>query len=331
MKILKKTGIALAVFLTAFGAQSALAQDRAAAITAYNEALELAKGTDIPKAIAAFQKAADAATKAGDAKDIKDKAEGQIPSLQFNYAAGLYKAGKVAESIDAFKKAAEFGTRYGDADTKRKAENNLPTLYYGLGNAHLKANKFAEANAAFDEALKLNANHASAMYGKYLVLKSQDNWDAALPMAEKAIAAAKAANDSKVLTTVQDNVRKEFIARAVKRTTEAKSYTEAISLLTEASKYGEDADIYYRMAETYNKMGQSDNAITNATKALEMEKGGRADKAKIQFELGTAQMAKGNFQAACSAFSEAAVGSFKTAAEHHMEHDLKCKGGSPGN
>ncbi len=304
-----------------------MAQSRTEAITAFNSALEVAKGTDINAAIAAFQKAADIATKAGDSKDIKDKAEKQIPTLQFRLAAGLYSSGKVEESIAAFKKAAEFGTRYGDADIKRRSENNLPTIYYAVGNNHLKANKFAEADAAFDEALKLNPNFANAYYGKFLSLKAKNNWEGALEMAKKTIEVATATNDNRAGNLVKENVRKELIFRAVRRV-EAKSYTEAIDMLNSALAYGEDADIYYRMAETFNKMGQSDNAISNANKALELEKGGRPDKAKIYFELAMAHMAKGNFPAACSAFGESAVGSFKTAAEHHMQHDLKCGGGT---
>lgn len=323
MKNLLKAGFTICVFVVISITQISLAQTRVEAITAFNEALEIAKGTDFQKAIAAFQKAADIATKAGDSKDIKDKAEKQIPTLQFKLAGSLYSAGNVQESIEAFKKAAEFGSRYGDADIKRRSENNLPTIYYSVGSNHLKANKFAEADAAFNEALKLNPNFANAYYGKYLSLKAQNKWDEAVQMANKTVEIAKKSNDNRVINVVSENVRKELILRGVKRS-DAKSYTEAISLFTESLKFGEDPDAYYRMAETYNKMGQSDNAITSANKSLELEKGGAADKAKIYFELGLAQMAKGSFPAACASFKQAAVGSFKTAADHHMKNDLKC-------
>jgi tetratricopeptide (TPR) repeat protein len=323
MKNLLKASITFCVLAAISVTQISFAQTRVEAITAFNEALEVAKGNDFQKAIAAFQKAADIATKAGDSKDIKDKAEKQLPTLQFKLAGSLYSSGKVQESIDAFKKAAEYGTRYGDADIKRRSENNLPTIYYAVGNNHLKANKFAEADAAFNEALKLNPNFANAYYGKYLSLKAQNKWDEAVVMANKTVEMAKKANDNRVVNTVSDNVRKEYIVRGVRRS-EAKSYTEAIGMFNDALKFGEDPDAHYRMAETYNKMGQSDNAIASANKSLELEKGGAADKAKIYFELGTAQMAKGNFTAACSSYKLAAVGSFKNAAEHHMKNDLKC-------
>lgn len=304
-----------------------MAQTRTEAITAFNSALEIAKGSDINAAIAAFQKAADLATKAGDSKDIKDKAEKQIPTLQFRLAASMYSAGKITESIVAFKKAAEYGTRYGDANIKRRSESNLPTLYYSVGTNHLKATKLAEADVAFDEALKLNPNFANAYYGKFLLLKAKNNWDGALAMADKTIQVATATNDSRAGNLVKENVRKELIIRAAGRT-EAKSYTEAVDILNSATKYGEDPDIFYRLAETYNKMGQLDNAIANANKALELEKGGKPDKAKIYFELAMAHMAKGNFPAACSAFGEAAVGNFKTSAEHYRNNELKCSGGT---
>lgn len=304
-----------------------LAQTRTEAITAFNSALEIAKGSDINAAIAAFQKAADLATKAGDSKDIKDKAEKQIPTLQFRLAASMYSAGKITESIVAFKKAAEYGTRYGNDDIKRRSESNLPTLYYSVGTNHLKATKLAEADVAFDEALKLNPNFANAYYGKFLLLKAKNNWDGALAMADKTIEVATATNDSRAGNLVKENVRKELIIRAAGRT-EVKSYTEAVDILNSATKYGEDPDIFYRLAETFNKMGQLDNAIANANKALELEKGGRPDKAKIYFELAIAQMAKGNFPAACSAFGEAAVGNFKTSAEHYRNNELKCSGGT---
>jgi len=323
MKNLLKAGFTLCVFVVISITQISLAQTRVEAITAFNEALEVAKGTDFPKAIAAFQKAADIATKAGDSKDIKDKAEKQLPTLQFKLAGSLYSSGNVQESIDAFKKAAEFGARYGDADIKRRSENNLPTIYYSVGTNHLKANRYADADVAFNEALKLNPNFANAYYGKYLSLKAQNKWDQAVEMASKTVEMAKKSNDNRVMNAVTENVRKEYIARGVKRS-DAKSYSEAIAMFTESVKFGDDPDAYYRMAETYNKMGQSDNAISSANKSLELEKGGASEKAKIYFELGLAQMAKGNFQASCAAFKQASVGSFKTAADHHMKNDLKC-------
>ena len=105
--------------------------------------------------------------------------------------------------------------------------------------------------------------------------------------------------------------------------------TQGIDYLTRAAGYETDeADVFYRLAEAYNKRSLYNDAITNAQRALDLESGGVADKAKIYFELGFAYQMQNNKDAACSAMKNASYGDFRDPANHKMEFELKCPGTS---
>ena len=93
--------------------------------------------------------------------------------------------------------------------------------------------------------------------------------------------------------------------------------------------YGESADSYYRLAEASNKLSRYSDAVSYSNQALALEQGGNTDKAKIFFELGLANQMLDNKGEACSAFENAAYGSFKSPSEHKMEFELKCSSTQP--
>ncbi len=64
-------------------------------------------------------------------------------------------------------------------------------------------------------------------------------------------------------------------------------------MLTKASKYGDDKDLFYYFADVYNKQKNFDKGTEYAQKGLALETGGPDAKAKFYFQLALAQAGKG--------------------------------------
>lgn len=286
------------------------------AILAYNAALELAKGEDLQAAIVAFLKAAELADQAGDAS-TKKLAVKQITPIQYNIAAALYSEKKYEEMIQALKKTIEYAELYGDQINKDKALKILPTVYFNLGNDQLRDKQFDAALATFDEAILMDATMSRAYLGKFMTLLQLNKLDEAMTVADLGIEIAKTANDMTIQTAIQDRARNNIKTRAT-RLIESKP-REALTLLEDGLKYGEDSDVHYLMARAYNVSKLFDNAIGAANKSLAIAKGSAADKAKINFELAMAYNEKKNKAAACSAFKAAAYGQFKVNADYYIK------------
>ncbi len=84
-------------------------------------------------------------------------------------------------------------------------------------------------------------------------------------------------------------------------------------------QYLETADVHYYMAHASNQLGNYQAALGHADKALALETGSRAAKAKIHFEKAEAHKNLAQYQLAVQSYSEAAYGDFKQRAEHEIE------------
>ncbi|MGK7371363.1 MAG: tetratricopeptide repeat protein, partial [Candidatus Halalkalibacterium sp. M3_1C_030] len=185
----------------------------------------------------------------------------------------------------------------------------------------------SESLASLNQAIERNPNYAKAYYQKGIVLKNQEssNFEKALEQFDRAIEVGNKTNDNQIVRKAKESAHDELLYRGSKAT-EAKNYKTAVTLLERALDYeAQSADAHYRLAEAFNKQALWDQAISHANKSLELENGGRTEKAKIYFELGTAYKNQGNVEQACDAYKNAAYGSFKSPAEHQMEFELKCK------
>ncbi len=184
---------------------------------------------------------------------------------------------------------------------------------------------YEETDKALNSAIQANANYAQPYYTKGLVAKKlSDDINDALRWFDQAIAVADKTNKGQIARQAKGAAHDELLFRGAKLI-ESKNYSDAIDLLKLATEYdAESADVYYRLAEAYNKQSKYDLAISNAKTALTHEQGGKTDKAKIYFEMGFAYQMKGNKAEACSAYTDASFGSFKAPAEHSMEFELKC-------
>ncbi|WP_165141435.1 tetratricopeptide repeat protein [Halalkalibaculum roseum] len=336
MKHLKKISVRFLLGLMLVGfSTNLMAQDRGAAVQAFNKALELAKSNEYDQAIEMYNQAIAQAEQLGEeGQDIVQRVEKQLPSIYYQKALASYKEFQKAKSlsslettIENFQEASEMSSEYGNDDISGKADQVVTQLYYTKSILQYKSSNYSESLASLNQAIERNPNYAKAYYQKGIVLKNQEssNFERALEQFDQAIEVGNRVNDNQIVRKAREAAHDELLYRGSKAT-ESKNYKTAVTLLDRALEYEtESADAHYRLAEAYNKQALWNQAISHANTALELENGGRTEKAKIYFELGTAYKNQGNVEQACGAFKNAAFGSFKSPAEHQMEFELKCE------
>lgn len=336
MKHLKKISVRFLLGLMLVGfSTNLMAQDRAAAVQAFNKALELAKSNEYQQAIDMYNQAIAQAEQLGEeGQDIVQRVEKQLPSIYYQKALATYKNFQKEKSLSSletaiqnFQEASQMSSEYGNEEIAGKADQVVTQLYYTKSILQYKSSNYSEALASLNQAIERNPNYAKAYYQKGIVLKNQEssNFERALEQFDKAIEVGNKVNDNQIVRRAQEAAHDELLYRGSKAT-ESKNYKTAVTLLDRALEYdSQSADAHYRLAEAYNKQALWSQAISHANQALELENGGRTEKAKIYFELGTAYKNQGNVEQACGAFKNAAFGSFKSPAEHQMEFELKCE------
>jgi tetratricopeptide (TPR) repeat protein len=326
MNVVKRASVVLsALLLTLCFSNGVLAQSREDAITKFNEGFALFNEQgDLLAAIEKFKETIVIADEVGsEANDIRERAVGQIPRLAFMHAAQLVRERQLEEAIDAFQEAIRLAERFDDDQILRRALGNLPALHLNLGNQLLRDEQNEAALEHYRKATELNPSYVSAYYQKAIVYRRMGDLERSLENFDTSIDLAREAGDQENLERSQRAARDYLVFRASEQI-EEEYYNRALDLLNLAAGYGESASMHYRFAEVYNNQRRYSDARTSAERALELETGGRLDRARIYFELGLAHKGLENTQAACSAFRNAMVGDFRSPAEHEVEHELNC-------
>lgn len=307
------------------GSVQGIAQDKASAIKAFNQALEVAKENDYERAIALMEQSVSISEKIGAEGDAtKKEAIQRLPGLYFSLAGSIYKKKDLDGAISAFEQAKEIADKYNDTRVADRATGIIPQLYYAKGNSAFKKKEFENAIAAFDAAISANPNYAKAYYGKALVYKNMEDIENFTANIEKTIEIGTTSNDKSTVRKAEETASEYFTFRGA-NLTQDKAFKEGEKMLKNALVYDrENPNTYYRLAENYNKQSRFQEAIDMANEALKYEKGGKSASAKIYFELGTAYKYLGNKARACESFENAAFGSFTQSARYEMEHNVKC-------
>jgi tetratricopeptide (TPR) repeat protein len=308
-----------------FSVASVSAQSKEEAIKLFNEALEIAKTNNFDGAISKMNACVDVCDKLGaDGADTKAEAVKRLPTFYFKKAAEILTQKNIDGAIIAFEETKRIAVKYGDKAIEKKASDLMPQLHFNKGNTLFKDGKSEEALAQYEIAITMDPLYAKAHYGKGLVYKKLDDIDKMIEAMDKAIEVGSQRKDDVTLRNAEGAARDMLVFKGAKAT-EAKQYADAVRLLKRALQYDQNfADTHYRLSEAFNKQALFKEAIEAGNKALELEKGGKTQSAKIYFEVGEAYKGLGNFERACESYKNAAFGAFMQSANHMIEHELKC-------
>jgi tetratricopeptide (TPR) repeat protein len=322
MKIMKK--IAGLLVISAVIGINLNAQDRNDVIKAYNDGAKTMQ-TDIPAAIMAFENVVTLSGKVGEtADDLKQKAIQVLPGLYFKAANNTLKEKKPAsEIIKAAKTAAAAAEKYGSTSNKENAGKVLVQGYYAMGIEFFNKKDNENALKAFDSLLLVNPEYTSAVYNKALVYRSQNNdgaFEETIDLYLGKLESGKDDDKAKQASTLA----LEYFRAAGSQANQANNLDEALVLLNKAAKYGDDKDLFYYLADVYNKQKDFDKGAEYAQKGLDLEAGAAEAKAKFYFQIGLAQAGKGQTADACASFKNAMFGPFAGPSKAERTN-LKCQ------
>ncbi len=277
----------------------------AAAVTKYNEALDIVKDHRYyyQKAIALLRlqrfedsiNAFNSALQHG--SDMETVGLG-LSGAYMHRGEELFSAGNYSGAITQYKNAIEI--------------NPDPRYYNRLAIASRRSNQEAQAVEAFQKAIELDPEYAVAYAGLGGTYVGMQRFDDAIEMYKKALELEPTMQQARVglsaSYTAQGN---EHLNRGRAR--------EAISVLEEAVEVNpRHHQAHLLLAVAYNRTGQPQNAEQHARSAIEYKQRGRLG--GEYFELGVALKNQGRRQEAIRAFEEAAKDpTYRRNAEYELE------------
>jgi tetratricopeptide (TPR) repeat protein len=324
MKLADSKRIVVIVALFAGLSSVVLAQVKNDAIKVFNEGVELMKAND-PRAIESFESCIRICEQVGDsANDIKAKAVKVLPDLYYQKAFDLLTVDKkVNESLSASKKALEIATKYEDSKTKDNSQKLMIQAYSTMATTFVNSKENAKAIQAYDSVLMINPEHMPSIYNKALIYKALDNAPKFEETIDLYLEKLKPAGDTVKIEQTR-KIARDYFRIAGSKANQGNKLADALALLTKASKYGTDKNVYYQLASIYNKQKKFTLAAENAQKGLALETGKPEDKAKFYFELAEAQNNLGKKTDACTSYQNAMYGPFVEAAKAQRTN-LKCQ------
>jgi tetratricopeptide (TPR) repeat protein len=321
MKINKFLSLLLAV--TFMGIAGVSAQTMDDVVNKFNAAAELVN-SDAAAAATLLQESIELANKVGpEADELRMMAESQLPAVYFRVGSEQQRDGNTDVAIESFNKSLDLGLEYNDPNTVARAQNILGRLYLSQGNNAYRANENEQAIELLTKSVEFDPENPRAYLLMGLSQRRLENLDGMITSMDQAIASAIKADDAQTQATAEKSVR-DYLSIRANQSIQGNRGSEALKYLNMAVNYGEEAQTYFLLTLAYNSLQQWDNAINAAEKALALEVDNAGEKAKIYFEMGNALREKGNDQAACSAFKNAAHGNYAEAANYQIQQVLKC-------
>jgi len=234
---------------------------------------------------------------------------------KYNEGRGFLKEKDYESALSTFIETKELADAAGDKSTAARAENYIYRLYYNVGVQHKRDGDLEAALGYFEDGISLKPTYYKNYKGRATIYQEKGDEAAAMEAfiqtAEVASEAGELDERSKALKQAEGFVGKSMEAENYKKVVEnGKVFLQF---------YQESATVNFYLSHAYNALGDYQSALTHAGKALELDKGSRASKAKIHFERGEAYRSIGQYQNAVQAYSEAAYGEFKQRSEHEME------------
>lgn len=298
-------------------------QTRAEVVEVYNEGAKAAQ-TDVPAAIAAFEKVVTMSDQVGETTtDLKQKATQILPGLYMKQASVKISEKKPGpDVVKAAKDAVAAAEKYGNDAQKENAGKLLVSAYNQMATSYFSQKEYEKALATFDSILVLNPDYTTALYNKALIYRTQNNNEAYGETVDLYLSKLGPADAERAKQASQSAI--EYFRAAGSQANQQDNLDEALALLEKAESYGEDKDLFYYFADVYNKQKNFDKGAEYAQKGLDLETGAAEEKAKFYYQLAVAQAGKGQTAEACESFKNAMYGPFAEASKAQRTN-LKCQ------
>lgn len=302
-----------------------VAQTKKEAVDAFNEGVTLVK-TDPDGAIKAFNKCIELSEQLGEEGDeTKLASEQQLPLLYYKVAVNNYKKKEFDVAIKAFEESIQVAEKYGNDEISKRSKKIIPQVYYAKGSNEYKNKNFNAAIASLNKAIDLNPNYAKPYLIIGSIYKSMGDFDNMLAACDKAIEVGLATNDKKTFASAEKLARNTMFNQGI-ASFGSKNWQDAEKYWKKSIEYGNNSpDVYYQLGKMNIAEKKWETAINNLNKAIELDQGEAADKAKYFYELGNAFIGKGDNTQACSSFKKAMFGQYTVNAKYQIEQVLKCK------
>jgi len=300
-------------------------QTKKEAVEAYNKGISLLK-TNPAGAIDALNSCIKISDQLGEeGNETKGNAEQQLPFAYYDVALSQYKQKHIDKAIQGFKQTHDIALKYANEDIANKSKKIIPQLYYTKGNILLRNKDYDGAMASYDKSLELMPNLAKSSLRKGQVYKIKGDLDQMLVSLDNAIEKGMTAHDRKTVAAAEKLAKNTMYNSAVGSIAK-KDWTKAEQFLKKSIEYGnKNPDVYYQLGKIYNNQKKWALASKNLLRAIELNKGEAAAKAKYFYELGNSYKGEGDTSQACSAYKKALFGAYEANAKYQIETVLKCK------
>ncbi len=321
-KVISK--IAAIVFVSAISGIALFAQDRNDVIKVYNEGAK-AMQTDLNVAIESFENVVKLSEQVGETvDDLKGNAMKVLPGLYIKAASAAISDKKPApEYMQAAKDAVAAAEKYNNPAQLANATKILVQAYNTMGAGYFAQNDFENALVTFDSLLAINPDYSTAIYNKSLIYLRQEDAGSFEETIDLFIEKMKSQNDE-AKAEQASAMALQYFRSAGSKSIQAENLDEALELLNKGAKYGDDKDLFYYLADVYNKQKNFSQGAECSQKGLDLETGDAEAKAKFYFQLGLAQAGKGQTADSCSSFKNAMFGAFAEAAKAERTN-MKCE------
>jgi tetratricopeptide (TPR) repeat protein len=191
-----------------------------------------------------------------------------------------------------------------------------------MASGYFSSKENEKAIAAFDSVLMVDPDHLNSIFNKAQIYMALGNTTQFGESIDLFIEKVGASGDSARLEQAK-GIATDYFRVEASKANQAEDLDSAVVLLDQAIKYGPDKNIYYLMANVYNKQENFSGAAENAQMGLDLETGTDEDKARFYYELAVAQVGMGQTSAACENFQRASYGDFAEASQAQRTN-LKC-------
>lgn len=255
-----------------------------------------------------------------EAEELMNTIQPMLPKLYLQVSTLKAKAKDYKAALEYAAKAKQSARQIGDDETEAKAADLASKIHYVYAYSKYKAENLDGAVVDLIDAIEENPKNFKAHYLLIVIYKTQENESALIEATRKLMAIEDQDENREKAITLTANY---FYNKGVtaKQASDYDTALESIKTSLEFNK--ENPDAHFLLTSIYNSKEDWDNAIPAANEGLKYETA--SNQPRFFYELGNAYYAKGDNEAACEAYSKAAVGEYTENALYQMEHVLKCE------